>query len=82
MRQIGVYFHPNTGGHIMIDMKTGDSTLRKPKELTVCDMIQQNEAAGPKPGPGDLRAYLVQRTMAKHRFTEEQALAVILAFGG
>ena len=66
----------------MTDMKIGGTALRKPKELTVCDMIQQNAAAGPKPGPGDLRAYLVQRTMAKHGFTEEQALAVILAFGG
>ena len=66
----------------MTDMKIGGTALRKPKELTVCDMIHQNGAAGPKPGPGDLRAYLVQRTMAKHGFTEEQALAVILAFGG
>ena len=54
----------------------------KPKELTVSDMIHKNEAANPKPGPGDLRDYLVQRTMARHGFTEEQAKAVILAFGG
>jgi hypothetical protein len=66
----------------MADMKIGGTALRKPKELTVGDMIQQNGTAGPKPGSGDLRAYLVQRTMAKHGFTEEQALAVILAFGG
>ncbi|HDY82738.1 MAG: hypothetical protein DRQ65_08380 [Gammaproteobacteria bacterium] len=54
----------------------------KPKELTVSEMIHKNGAANPKPGPGDLRAYLVQRTIARHGFTEEQALAVILAFGG
>lgn len=66
----------------MIDMKIGCAPIRKPKELTVCDMIQLNAAAGPEPGPEDLRAYLVQRTMAKHGFTKEQALAVILGFGG
>lgn len=54
----------------------------KPKELTVSEMIHKNGAAIPKPGLGDLRAYLVRRTMARHGFTEEQALAVILAFGG
>ena len=54
----------------------------KPKDVTVSDMIHKNELASPKPGPGDLRAYMVQRTMAKHGFTEEQALALILAFRG
>jgi hypothetical protein len=54
----------------------------KPKDLTVSDMIHKNGAASPKPEPGDLRAYLVRRTMARHGFTEEQALALILAFGG
>jgi hypothetical protein len=39
----------------------------KPKDLTVSDMIHN---------------YLVRRTMARHGFTEEQALALILAFGG
>jgi len=52
----------------------------KTKELTVSDMIQRDAVASPKPGPGHLRAYMVQRTMARHGFTEEQALALILAF--
>jgi hypothetical protein len=54
----------------------------KPKELTVSEMIHKNGAGSPKPVSEDLRAYLVQRTMARHGFTEEQALAAILAFGG
>jgi len=54
----------------------------KPKDLTVSDMIHKNGAASPKPELGHLRAYMVQRTMARHGFTEEQALALILAFGG
>ena len=53
----------------------------KPKTLTVSEMIH-NQKAGISNKPGDLRAYLVQRVMARHGFTEEQALAVILAFGG
>ena len=52
------------------------------KDLTVSEMIHKNGAASPRPGPGQLRAYMVQRTMARHEFTEEQALALILAFGG
>ena len=60
----------------------GGASPPKPKELTVSDMIHKNGGTTPKPGPGDLRSYLVQRTMARHGFTEEQALAVILAFGG
>jgi hypothetical protein len=60
----------------------GGTSPPKPKELTVSDMIHKNGATSPKPGPGELRAYLVQRTMARHEFSEEQALAVILAFGG
>ena len=60
----------------------GGTSTPNPKELTVSEMIHKNGAASPKPGPGDLRAYLVQRTMARHGFTEKQALAVILAFGG
>ena len=67
----------------MTDMKTvpqWGTAPPKPKDLTVSDMIHKNEAGNSKPGPGDLRAYLVQRTMARHGFTEEQALAVILAF--
>ena len=54
----------------------------KPKDLTVSDMIHKIGAAGLKPEPGDLRAYLVRRTMARHGFSSEQALMLILAFGG
>jgi hypothetical protein len=53
----------------------------KPKDLTISEMIH-NQKAGSPYNPGDLRDYLVQRTMARHGFTEEQALAEILAFGG
>ncbi len=53
----------------------------KPKDLTISEMIQKEEAGSPY-NPGDLRDYLVRRTMARHGFTKEQALAVILAFGG
>jgi len=53
----------------------------KPKAMTVSEMIHNREAGTPY-NPGDLRDYLVQRVMARHGFTEEQALAVILAFGG
>ncbi len=53
----------------------------KPKDLTISEMIHKKEAGSPY-NPGDLRDYLVRRTMARHEFTKEQALAVILAFGG
>ena len=53
----------------------------KPKTMTVSEMIHSLEAGIPY-NPGDLRDYLVQRAMARHGFTEEQALAEILAFGG
>ena len=53
----------------------------KPKTMTVSEMIHNQEAGTPY-NPGDLRDYLVQRVMARHGFTEEQALAEILAFGG
>ena len=56
------------------------ATASKPKELTVSEMIHKKEANTPY-HPGDLRDYLVQRTMTRHDFTEEQALAEILAFG-
>lgn len=58
------------------------TTSPKPKDLTISDMIQKNGAASHKSEPGDLRAYMVKRTMARHGFTEEQALALILGFGG
>jgi len=53
----------------------------KPKDLTISEMIHKKVAGSPY-NPGDLRDYLVRRTMARHGFTKEQALAVILAFGG
>ncbi len=53
----------------------------KPKTLTVSEMIHNQEDGIPY-NPGDLRNYLVQRVMERHGFTEEQALAEILAFGG
>jgi hypothetical protein len=53
----------------------------KPKTMTVSEMIHSHEADTPY-NPGELRDYLVQRAMARHGFTEEQALAEILAFGG
>ena len=56
-----------------------DTAAPKPKDLNISEMIQKKEAGGPY-NPGDLRDYLVRRTMARHGFTEEQALAVILAF--
>lgn len=52
----------------------------KPKDLTVSEMIHKKEVNTPY-HPGDLRDYLVQRTMTRHGLTEEQALAEILAFG-
>jgi len=55
------------------------ATVPKPKELTVSEMIHKKEADTPYQ-PGDLRDYLVQRTMTRHDFTEELALALILAF--
>ena len=60
----------------------GGTSPPKPKELTVSEMICKNGTDSSKPGPENLREYLVQRTMARHRFTKEQALAAILAFGG
>ena len=53
---------------------------RRPKELTISEMIHNNREAGSPYIPGNLRACLVQREMARHGFTEEQALAEILAF--
>lgn len=57
------------------------STVHKPKELNISEMVQKNRAYGcHSPDRVDLRDLLVQRTMARHEFTEEQALALILAF--
>ncbi len=50
------------------------------KPPTISDMIQSRRAAGMPYVPGELREGLVQREMARHNFTEAQALAGILAF--
>ena len=74
----------NTVGHLMTDSKIEPqwgTAPPKPKDVTVSDMIHQDDVASPKPAPGHLRDYMVERTMARHGFTEEQALALILAFG-
>ena len=56
---------------------------QKPKELHLSEIIQKSRADGSYcSGQSSLRELLVQRTMARHGFTEEQALALILAFGG
>ena len=56
---------------------------KKPKEESLSEIVQQSRADGScRSGLVNLRSLLVQRTMARHGFTEEQALAVILAFGG
>lgn len=57
-----------------------DAAARKPKALTVSELIRNNREAGRPYVPGELRASLVQVEMARHGFTEEQALAEILAF--
>ena len=70
----------------MSDEKGGylyNATAQKPKEQSISEIIQKSRADGScSPGRVNLRDLLVQRTMARHGFTEEQALAVILAFGG
>ena len=76
----------NTGGKIMSDNKSAypwNSRTHKPKEQNISEIIQKNRADGSSsPDRVDLRGLLVQRTMARHGFTEEQALALILAFSG
>ena len=78
------------------NMDTGEKTIcengganlpgakaKKPKEESLSEIVQQSRADGScRSGLVNLRSLLVQRTMARHGFTEEQALAVILAFGG
>lgn len=56
------------------------SGLRNPKLPTLSDMIQNRRAEGRPYVAGELRADLIRREMARHNFTEEQALAEILAF--
>ena len=76
----------NTGGKIMSDKESEypwSSTAHKPKEQNISEIMQKNRAdSSCSSYRVDLRDLLVQRTMAKHKFTEEQALALILAFGG
>jgi hypothetical protein len=66
----------------MNDIKAGQwgGVARKPKELTLSEMIHNRRESGSPYVRGDLRACLVQREMERHAFTEEQALAEILAF--
>ena len=67
----------------MASYKSGSrwrSGLRKPKEPTLSDKIQNRRAEGIPYVAGELRADLVRREMARHNFTEKQALAEILAF--
>ena len=60
-----------------------NSTAQKQKEESISEIIQKTRADGSSSaGQVNLRDLLVQRTMARHGFTEEQALALILAFGG
>ena len=70
----------------MSDTKIEDtlsSAVNKPKEQNLSEIVQKNRSdSSSSPDQMDLRNLLVQRTMAKHEFTEEQALALILAFGG
>ena len=77
-------------------MDTGEKTMRensganfpcvkakKPKEESLSEIVQQSRADDSCcSGLVNLRSLLVQRTMARYGFTEEQALGVILAFGG
>ena len=77
--------HPNPYFEVkcVIAVLIWNSAAKKPRELSISEIMQERRTDGTcSPGPLDLRDLLVQRTMARHGFTEEQALAVILAFGG
>jgi len=56
------------------------SGLKAAKTPTLSEMIQDRRDEGRPFIAGEMRALLVQREMARHNFTEEQALAEILAF--
>jgi len=59
------------------------SRAHKPKEQSISEVMQKSrEEDSCGSSAVDLRELLVQRTMARHEFTKEQALALILAFGG
>jgi len=76
----------NIGVKIMSDKKIeypDTPAVPKPKEQNMSEIIQKGRADGSfSSGRVNLRDLLVQRTMARHGFTKEQALAFILAFGG
>ena len=56
------------------------SMTSRTKAETVSEMIQSRRNEGRPYVPGKLREAIVQREMARHNFTKEQALAKILAF--
>jgi len=59
------------------------SRAHKPKEQSISEVMQKSrEDDSCSSSAVDLRELLIQRTMARHEFTKEQALALILAFGG
>lgn len=74
----------NTDGKIMSDKKSEipfNPIVRNPKEQNLSEIIQKSIMDGDcSPGRVDLRRLLVERTMSRHGFTEEQALAIIMAF--
>jgi hypothetical protein len=76
----------NIGGEIVSDKKREypwPSKAQRPNQQSISEIIQNNMANGSDSSDRvDLRDLLVQRTMARHGFTEGQALALILAFGG
>ena len=53
---------------------------QKVKTQTVSEIIQSRRNEGRPYVPGELREAIVQREMARHNITREQALAEILAF--
>ncbi|MCX2980544.1 hypothetical protein EYC98_06600 [Halieaceae bacterium IMCC14734] len=55
---------------------------QKSKEQNISQLIQKSREKQPcDADPVGLRKVLIQRTMERHGFTEEQALALLLAFG-
>ena len=67
--------------------KTSDhswkSSTPKTKELNISEILRKSMTDDSHTlGRVNLRDVLVQRTMDRHEITKEQALALILAFGG
>jgi hypothetical protein len=59
------------------------SRAQKPKEQNISEIMQKSRTDDSCSSVRvDLRGLLVERTMARHGFNHEQALALILAFGG